>query len=681
MNKILSPKNIPLKKIRVRFAAISFIFLLGFLLLGARTFELNLSENDKLRRLAKNQYKRRIVVAPKRGNILDRNGETLAIDIKVDSVYASPHRVEDPEVLAKNLGKILGISKQKILKKLAKKNRKFVWIKRRISPEESREIKNLKLQGFGTLPEYKRFYPNGKLAANLIGAVGYDAKALSGLEMSLDSYLMSKDPPMLVEQDAKGRSYAPFGLVGLEHPKQVVLTIDKTIQYITERALSRAVEKAKAKGGMAIVLEANTGEILAMASVPSFDPNHYYDYEYENWRNRAITDTFEPGSIFKAITMAAALESEVLQPNDKMHCENGAMRVGKNTIHDTHGYGLISLTEIMKYSSNICSFKIAQKMGKDLFSTWIRDFGFGKKTGISAPGEENGLLSPPKNWSKVQLGTIGFGQGISTTSLQVAMAYGALANGGHLMKPLLVKEIRDSEGSKIKSFSPASIKNLLKESTAKTMIEMLQTVVEKGGTGTQAALEAYTVAGKTGTAQKVDPGIKGYAKNKYVASFVGMAPTEQPKLVTLVTIDEPKGAYYGGVVSGPVFKEIMGQSLAYLKVPPTFPDKPLEKTKVAKVHKIKKTSKPDPVKITEPKKLSKVAEEPKDTGALTPDTEGFIPIPKLTGLSVREALRKAHAQNFKIEIQGTGICQQQEPQAGELAAMGTPILVECQPPI
>ncbi len=677
MNKILAPKNVPIKKIRIRFAAVSVLFILSFLLLGARAFELNLSENVKLRTLAKNQYKRRVVVAPKRGNILDRNGETLAIDIKVDSVYVSPHRVQDKNELSKALAGILDLPAGKILEKISNPKRKFVWIKRRITPEEGAKINQLKLDGFGTLPEYKRFYPNGDLAANLLGAVGYDAKALSGLELSLDDYLRSQDPPMLVEQDAKGRSYAPFGLVGLEHPKQVVLSIDKTIQYVTQRALVNAVEKAKAQGGMAIVLEAKTGEILAMASAPTFDPNHYYDYEFKNWRNRAITDIYEPGSIFKAITIAAGLELGKVKADDKLHCENGAMKVGKNTIHDDHPHGLINMTEVIKYSSNICSFKIAQKIGKDKFSKIIQDFGFGSKSGIDAPGEQGGILANAKNWSTVQLGTIGFGQGISATALQIAMAYGGIANGGFLMKPLLLKEILDSEGDVLKTFSPQISHKVLEAKVAHHTIEMLKTVVEKGGTGTRAALEAYSVAGKTGTAQKVVAGQKGYAKNKYVASFVGLAPAEDPKLVVIVTIDEPKGTYYGGVVSGPVFKEIMEHSLAYLKIPPTFPDKPTKATKVA--HK----GPAEGTKPNKPKKLPSAKVEPvkKATAPLTTLEEGFIPIPDLTGLSVREVLRKGHTQNFKVEIQGSGICTEQEPKAGAAVAIGTPIVVECNPPI
>lgn len=677
MNKIISPRPVSTKKLRIRIVTVGLIFFLGFLLLGARAFVLHLSDNSKLTRLTKNQYKRRVVVAPKRGNILDRNGETLAIDIRVDSVYATPHRIKDPESLAKNLSKALKLPLKKVQNRLFKKEKKFVWIKRRISEEESRLLKSLNLEGIGTLPEYKRFYPNGNLAANLIGAVGYDAKALSGLELSWDKVLKSEDPPILVEQDAKGRSYAPYALVGLERPKQIVLTIDKTIQYITQRELSKAVTKAKAKGGIALVLNVETGEILAMAAAPTFDPNRYYDFKFDHWRNRALTDQFEPGSTFKAITAATGLETGAIKPDTKLYCENGAMKIGKFVIHDHHGYGLLELPEIIKYSSNICSYKIAHMIGKKRFYQFITSFGFGHPTGIEAPGEQAGLLASPENISPIQLGTIGFGQGISATPLQMLMAYGALANGGKLMKPLLIKEIQDSEGNTLESHDPEVIQQVLREETARQTVKLLETVVQKGGTGTRAALENYRVAGKTGTAQKVLSGQKGYAKNKYVASFIGMAPSKEPKLVVLVSIDEPQGAYYGGTVSGPVFKEIMGSSLAYLKVPPDRPGPAMTPEKIA--------IRPEP-KSGDKKNLEKKA--PPQNGekdvwvaaALTGNPEGLKPIPDLKGLTVREAMRRALAQKFKIEIQGTGVCHVQEPPAGEAAYEGTEIILECEPP-
>lgn len=664
-----------LHKIRNRFILVIVGCLLSFALLTARAFELHFTDNAKLNHLAENQYHRKVVVAPKRGNILDRHGETLAIDVRVDSVYATPHTIKDPKALAASLSKLLKLPEGKIRERLSQKDKKFVWIKRRIGPEESAELNKLELSGIGTLPEYKRFYPNGDLAANLIGAVGYDATALAGLEMAFDETLKSDSPPLLVEQDAKGRSYSPYGLIGLERPNQIVLSLDKNIQHITQRELQKAVEGGKAKSGTALVLEVSTGSLLALAVAPSFDPNHYSKFSQENWRNRAATDLFEPGSTFKAFTVASALEMGKVKMTDKMHCENGAMTVGKFIINDHHGYGLLTLPEIIKYSSNICSYKIAQKMGRDYFLKKVREFGFGQKTMIPIPGEQNGFLASTESVGSVQLGTIGFGQGISVTPMQLLMAYGALANDGKLMKPILVKEIQDADGKTLQKFEPEVVREVIRPEIAEQTLELLSGVVEKGGTGTKAALEGYSVAGKTGTAQKVVEGSKGYAKNKYVASFVGVAPVKNPQLVVLVSIDEPKGAYYGGQVSAPVFRSITEQTLAYLKVTP-------DKEKSAK-SSVQVAKKPAPGPEKKPKK-EKEQEKPAPKSA-SQDTSKETPpeftIPDFTGMPVREVLRRAQAENLEVKINGTGICTEQQPMPGHPGEQKSPIQLQCQPPI
>ncbi len=677
MNTLLRKKNFDSQRVRTRLLTTVVLLSLAFVVVAARAFLLHLNDNSKLERLTQTQYHRKVVVAPKRGTILDRNGDTLAIDLKVESVYAMPHKISQTKEFTTQLAKVLSMDENKIGDKIADKKKKFVWIKRRISEEEEQKLKTIKLEGFGTLPEYKRFYPNGNLAANLLGAVGYDADALGGLELQLDEILKSQEPPILIEQDAKGRSYAPYALAGIEHPKGVVLSIDKTIQYIAEKELQSAVEKSKAKGGVALVVEVDTGAILAMAVRPTFDPNEYYRFNPKDWRNRSVTDVYEPGSIFKAFTAAAALESEVISPETKINCENGKMRVGNFTINDHHGYGLLSLPDIIKYSSNICSYKIAQKVGKKRFFDFLHAMGFGSKTGIEAPGELGGIMASEKRVQALQLGTIGFGQGISVTPLQIAMAYATLANGGQRMKPLLIREILDSEGKTLKHNEPKIVSQVLSEKNARQTIDLLKTVLETGGTGTQAQLEGYTSAGKTGTAQKVVEGQKGYAKNKYVASYVGLAPTEQPRLVVLVSIDEPQGAYYGGIVSAPVFKRVMEQSLAYLKVPPSQGKDPVSQVAQAKSSP---STKPPQEKIKTKREESPEANE--ETGAavaiVVEDAEA---IPDLTGLSVREALRKAQAKNLKLEIRGSGICHTQDPSPGKSISNHTSILLECSPPI
>jgi len=672
------------KKIRLRIAAVSLFFFLAFALVAARAFELHLTDNKKLTSLVKNQYSRKVVVAPKRGTIMDHNGDTLALDLQVDSVYASPHMIEDPKAFARSLAPVLGMDEGKILEKIDDKKKKFVWIKRRLGEEESAKLKGLKLPGLGALPEYKRFYPNGSLAANVLGAVGYDAQALSGLEMAQDEVLKSQDPPKLIEQDAKGRSYSPFALMGLEHPNGIVLTLDKTIQYLAERELKAAVDKAKAVGGVAVVMDVESGAVLGMAVQPSFDPNEYYKYEPSQWRNRAVTDTYEPGSTFKAITAAIALETGAFDLTKTLHCENGAMQVGKFTINDTHGHGPLNLNDIIKFSSNICSYKLAQLVGKKRFYEMVRDFGFGQKTGIEIPGEVGGIMASLNNLGTLQLGTMAFGQGVSTTPLQIAAAYAAIANGGFLMKPYLIKEIRDSKNNVVQSFGPQILRRVIREETAKHIARMLETVVQKGGTGTAARLEEYQVAGKTGTAQKVAPGGKGYAKNKYLASFVGFAPARDPKLVVLVSIDEPKGDYYGGLVSAPPFREIMGQSLAYLKTPPDGVAREVLAQGKPEKPKAPKAAGKAPKEEREERVAAAMEKPPVE--ALSGDGEGTAAetdqaVPDLTGLSVREALRKAQSKNFKVKVRGSGICNRQEPEAGGAAEAGAEIVLDCEPPI
>ncbi len=674
------------KKIRIKIGLVGIGFFLFFLLIGARAFELHLTDNSKLSHLAESQYKRRVVVAPKRGTIYDTHEDTLAIDLQVDSVYATPHTIEDAAKFTETVASILDISPKFVRERIADKSKKFVWLKRRLSQEESQKVKDAKLPHVGILPEHKRFYPNGSLAANLLGAVGYDAMALAGLEMTFDGVLKSQDPPLLVEQDAKGRSYSPFALTGLEHPKDLVVTIDKTIQYIAERELKAGVEQRKAKGGVALVVDVNTGEIKAMAVQPTFDPNHYSKYEFSRWRNRALTDIYEPGSIFKAITAAAALETKAFDLTKTIHCENGAMRVGEFTINDHHGYGALNLRDIIKFSSNICSYKLGQKVGRKKFYELITGFGFGKPTGLEIPGEVGGILAAEKNLPSLQLGTIAFGQGISVTPLQIAMAYATIANGGKLMKPFLVKEIRDFKGNVLQSFQEKVLRQVIREDTAKTVAQLLESVVEKGGTGTAARIEGYRVAGKTGTAQKVNPGQKGYAKNQYVASFVGFAPSRDPKLVVLVSIDEPRGDYYGGMVSAPIFREIMGQSLVYLKVAPD-PVYLAESAGPKAGSKDKKGKVPPPVPVAKkdlvPKEPVVQAVVPAEAGLepLPPSDDGDKLVPDFTGLSVREALRKSEINRFRIQIRGSGLCNRQEPQAGAVAALGTPVVLECEPPI
>lgn len=671
-------KQHSVKKVKAKVGLLSVLLFLAFGLVSARAGKLHLSQDPKLKQLASRQYKKEIQLTPKRGNIFDNKGDTLALDIKVDSIFAHPHLIEDKEKFLKDLQSRIQIDGSKIRKRL-NSGKKFVWIKRRISPEESLRLKDFDHKAFGSIKENKRFYPNGVLASNLLGAVGFDSKALSGIELAYDQYLKTIHPPIIVAKDAKGRSYTSHTLIENEHPKNVKLTIDKTIQYIVEKELEEVHKSTHAKGAVALVLEVHTGQILAMASSPTFDPNQYWKYPILNWKNKNITDTYEPGSIFKIFTAAAAMDLKGMKKTSHMNCENGAYKVGKHVIHDHGSYGNVSLETIVKKSSNICSYKIAQQVGKKKFYDYIKKFGFGEKTDFNLPGESKGIMASFKNTSDVQIGTIAFGQGISVTPLQIVSAYGAVANGGQLMRPYIVSEITDHKGKVIESIGPKKIRQVFDPKLSKDLLDLLVGVVEPGGTGTLAAVDGYLVGGKTGTAQKVIEGRAGYSKDKYIASFVGIAPIDDPKIVVLVSVDEPRGNHYGGGVSGPVFSKITQKTLAYLGVPPKF-----------QVAKQKKTAQDKSEKISQKSESEEVAEgggiEENQENQDSPikrvekeDQNSLVRVPDFKGLSVREASRLAQDRHFRMKTEGSGVTVNQNPAPGDYVERGSEITLTFQP--
>lgn len=675
-----APRFFSERPIKRRILMIGGGYFLFMLLIFARTFTLHLSDNVALTRLAQSQYQKKMTLAPKRGNIYDQNGDELAIDVKVDSLYANPKQIKQPKELARKLAPLVGLDKER-LEELLSQDKKFVWIKRRLSSTESAKVSNLQEKGLGFLKEYRRFYPNRELASTVLGAVGLDSKALAGLELAYDSTLRSQGMPVTVYQDARGQSYVPHSFLELENQNHLTLTIDKTVQFIAERELAKGVQNAKAKNGVAIVMNSRTGEILAMASYPHFDPNHYEDYEMERWKNRAIEDTFEPGSIFKGVTAAAALESGEIDIHHKFNCEGGVYKVGEHTIHDHGKYGALALPEMVKVSSNIGMFKIAQMLGKEEFGEAVSHFGFGKKTGIDLRAESNGILSPFKRWSKVQQGTIAFGQGISVTPLQIVNAYSAIANGGFLMRPFVVRRITDSKGKVLKEVQPELIRQVMSTANAKKVNEMLKLVVGPGGTGMAAEVPEYGVAGKTGTAQKVNEGRgrHGYAEGKFIASFVGFAPADDPRITVLVSINEPKGNHYGGVVSAPVFKEIVRQTLPYLKVPPRGNSGPIILTE-------QKQPKEPEAKAKKGEKKPRVEEKIAQNREHETHLEwveikpGIYKMPDCSGKTVREILRNFKQTPFELSIEGSGICTEQQPSPGSLVQEGSKLKLFFKPP-
>lgn len=555
------------KHIRRRTIIVGSIISLFFIAIGAKAIYLQIFCSTWLSQKAANQYESSFKSSGKRGTIYDANLRELAVSIDVTSIAAHPAQINDANATAKSISKILKIDRKELARKLSS-NKKFVWLKRPVTPKEHQAVQNLKIPGIDFILEHKRFYPNKMLAAQILGFTNIDDTGIEGLEYYYDPYLRGTTSKFTVLKDALGRGFdGEKKWVSNYSGNNLILTIESTVQYITEKALDEAVIEFSAESGMAIVMAIKTGAILSMAHSPLFNPNAFGGFEQKLWRNRIITDPFEPGSTMKIFSAAAALESGSSSPNSIFYCENGAYKIGKDVIHDIHGYGWLSLQQIIKHSSNIGSVKVNEITGPEPLYKTLLDFGFGAKTGIDCPGETAGSLAPHHRWSKIDAGAISFGQGISVSALQLIAGTSAIANKGILMRPYIVQAVTDQNGRLVKSFGPQKVRRAVSEKTAMTLARIMQTVVTDGGTGVNAAIEGYSICGKTGTAQKINEQGE-YTDGKYISSFVGFAPAETPEIAILVVLDEPQKEYYGGVVAAPLFRKIAHKTLSYLNIPP-----------------------------------------------------------------------------------------------------------------
>ena len=646
------------KWMKFRIAALLVFFLVLFIALASRAFQLQILSGKALKALAQKQHTQTLLLQPERGIIFDRNGEKMAATIMVDSVCADPSKIDNPGEVAGRLAAILQADSAVLQKKLSgAKN--FCWLARRIAPEQASLVQEMGVDGIFIVKEPKRYYPNGELAGHLIGFVGIDASGLEGLELRYDRYLKGAPEKLSWTRDAKGKRLYPrverLETVQKEH-YNLVLTIDNRIQHLVESHLKAAVKNKGAKGGFAIVMDPKTGEILALANELGFDPNRFSSVNPATGKNKAITDSFDPGSTFKPFLAAAALEEGVVKETDLFNCENGNFAIADRVFHEANRkrHGVLSVHDILKYSSNIGAIKIAEKLGKERFSQYIRKFGFGAKTGIDLPGEVSGLLRPVEKWTRVDAATVAFGQGISVTAIQLITALSSVANQGLLMKPFIVRGLMDRKGNLVQTYQPSAVRRVISPETAKRLTAILTDVVGmEDGTGKHARIVNVAVAGKTGTSQKFDFARRAYSSEKVKTSFMGFFPAEDPQIAILVVLDEPQRDRWGGVAAAPVFKNIGEQLLTCFKtnirenlIGDTLPQGVPEGKPVSGDMKVRLASVPAP---------------PTDrSGTETDETA----VPNFRGMTIREVVKKSKEKGIEVRVIGSGWAIAQQPAAG-----------------
>jgi len=629
-------------QMRQRIANALAIFVLFFGVVCGRLGYLTIFRGEEFRELAGRQQHQRISVPPERGEIRDREGEPLAVTMESADIFIRPRALLAREPLIPVFASILQAPPRSIAAKVLSAD-SFVFLARGAKPEQAAAISALGLRGVGVDSTRRRVYPRGLLAGQVVGFAGIDQQGLSGVEQSLNRYLKGEPGSLKVGVDGRGR---PMGSARSAMPltlgAHVELSIDVDLQQVVESELEAAVTAQGAVGGVAIVIDPRTGEILAMANVPRFDPSQGRQAAKEDWNNPAVELGYEPGSTFKAILAAAAIEAGVVHPEDRIFCGNGHYEVGRRTIHDHHPYGWLTFSDVIKHSSNVGCAKVGEALGADRFYATIRAFGFGERSGIDLPGEAPGLVRPVSKWGRIHLVTTSFGQGISVSPLQLVRAFGALANGGALMRPLLVRRVVAADGTVLKENAPEVVGRPISERTALIVTEMLRGVVDDG-TATKAKLDGISVVGKTGTAQKVDPRTGRYHPRDRISSFVGFLPAEAPRFAMLVLIDTPRLATYGGVVAAPVFQKIAAYAVdrAGLRIvnPPLVEKAEADSTMHTQL----------------------VSWAPSDT------TQGM---PSFMGLSMREALVQAARAGWEVDVEGSGYVISQSPPPGINAIQG-----------
>lgn len=562
-----APDIHPVCKMRSGIVCLS--LLCGFALIGCRLFYLQVLQSDAGAHQVQRQHQKTVIVQPDRGVIVDRQGHPLALNVDVASVYVNPGSLNDPQKTAHTLSRVLEMPVAHV-RELFRRDQPYVWIKRHISEPMAKQLEAKPLPGVVVTREPHRFYPKGELVSHVLGFAGIDSQGLEGIEFQYESYLRGEKNLVQYQRDALGRTIAPLSsqdTLGSQTGYHITLSIDEVIQFIAEDELAKAIQKSRAKSGSIVIMDPMTGAILAWALHPTFDPNHFKKFSAKDWRNRAVTDPYEPGSTLKVVIAAAALEEKVMEPDTLIYGGEGQMSVAGTIVHDPAKSGWMTFKEVIAQSSNVGAIKVAVELGPSRVYKYLQDFGFGEKTGIDLPGESSGILREPSKWSGRSLSSLAMGQEIAVTPIQMVTAMSVVANGGWLMTPHVVSSVLDGHGESILMNNLEPKRRPISAHTAQRLSHILETVVETG-TGQRAQLAGYRVAGKTGTSQKVDPKTGAYSSSSIIASFVGFAPVEQPCLTMLVVIDEPEVGKWGGTIAAPVFGNVAKRVLPHLGILP-----------------------------------------------------------------------------------------------------------------
>lgn len=682
-------------RVHVRLLIIAGVAFLWMTAVFGRLTYLQLFRHSDYLARALRQQQRTFEITPERGAIYDRNGQPLAMSVPVDSAFGVPAEIADEHLAARLLSGVVGVP-QEVLESRFESSRSFVWISRKLPPEKADAINKLNLKGVYLQKENQRFYPKRDLAAHVLGFVDLDEKGLMGIERELDSQIRGKSERIVVMADARQRWFD-----GVEAQRErgasVVLTLDEKIQYTAERELAAAIAKTRAVAGTVIVMNPNTGEILALANWPKFNPNKASDAAAETWMNRAVSAIYEPGSTFKLITLTAAFDQGITHPDEIFDCENGAVYISGHRIRDHKPFGLLTVSDILAKSSDVGAIKIALRLGAPKFYDYIRAFGFGTPTGVELPYESRGRVERLEDWKPISLGAISMGQEIGVTPVQLITAVSAIANGGLLYKPHVIAELR--RGEKVLPadgpLTPSEPKRVIRPETAATLRRLMEGVVLHG-TGPLAHLDGWTSAGKTGTAQKIDPATGRYSPTQYIASFTGFAPINNPAVTILVSLDSPVGLHEGGDVAAPVFKRIAEQVLAYLDVPRDVPLNPkLIQTAYMK-HASEDTSALEDFSVVDfsgqPDPLPAASQSTKPEGreqtnaknqALTVavDQGGDIELPDFSGKTMREVTDIALKLGLEPVLVGSNLATEQSPAAGAKVRRGAKITVQFGTPL